>query len=289
MDFGRILTAMVTPFDSEGKIDWQGLEKVVEHLILTGSEGLVIAGTTGESPTLTTDEKLKLFQRTAEISGRRVPVIAGTGTNDTGYSTALTEKASKLGIDGIMAVTPYYNKPSQEGMYEHFKAIASATTLPVMVYNIPGRCIINLQAETMIKLAGIPNITSVKEASGSLDQISHIIASTPEHFAVYSGDDSMTLPIMSVGGHGVVSVAAHIAGHELREMVQAFSEGSIEHASAIHRSLLPKMKACFIAPNPAPVKAMLEQQGIISRDTRLPMLPLTDAEIKQLEQWFSLA
>ncbi|MFB5660510.1 4-hydroxy-tetrahydrodipicolinate synthase [Alteribacillus sp. HJP-4] len=290
MDYGQLLTAMVTPFDKNGNLDWTALESLTEHLIQNGSDGLVVAGTTGESPTLKTDEKLMLFKRVKEIAGTRVSVIAGTGTNDTAYSAELTEKAAAAGVDGIMAVTPYYNKPNQEGMYYHFKTIASSVTLPVMVYNIPGRCIINLQAETMIRMAkDIDNITSVKEASGNLDQISLIVDSAPADFYVYSGDDSMTIPILSVGGNGVVSVAAHIAGADIKEMIHHFVTGDTAHAAALHRKLLPKMKACFLAPNPAPVKAMLEQIGIMKRYTRLPLLPLNDSEIKQLDQWFSLA
>ncbi|MFB4162722.1 4-hydroxy-tetrahydrodipicolinate synthase [Alteribacillus sp. JSM 102045] len=289
MDFGRLLTAMVTPFDENGAIDKPALEPLVEHLISTGTEGLVVAGTTGESPTLKSDEKLFLFQRVKEIAGNRAFVIAGTGTNDTAYSAALTEKAAALRVDGVMAVTPYYNKPSQEGMYFHFETIAKASTLPLMIYNIPGRCIVNLQAETLLRLSKIPNITSVKEASGDMEQISYVIEESPHNFYVYSGDDSMTLPIMSVGGNGVVSVAAHIIGNEMNQMINSFTKGEAEIASALHRKLLPKMKACFIAPNPSPVKAMLDQLGLVSKYTRAPILPLNEAEMKQLEQWFSLA
>ncbi len=280
---------MVTPFDENGAIDKPALEPLVEHLISTGTEGLVVAGTTGESPTLKSEEKLFLFKRVKEIAGNRAFVIAGTGTNDTAYSAELTEKAAMLGVDGFMAVTPYYNKPSQEGMYYHFESIAKASNLPLMIYNIPGRCIVNLQADTLLHLSKIPNITAVKEASGDLEQISYVIEESPDHFYVYSGDDSMTLPIMAVGGHGVVSVAAHVIGSEMNEMIKSFIKGNTETASAAHRKLLPKMKACFIAPNPSPVKAMLEQLGFVSKYTRSPILPLNAAEIKQLEQWFSLA
>ncbi len=280
---------MVTPFDENGAIDKPALEPLVEHLISTGTEGLVVAGTTGESPTLKSEEKLFLFKRVKEIAGSRAFVIAGTGTNDTAYSADLTEKAAMLGVDGFMAVTPYYNKPSQEGMYYHFETIAKASNLPLMIYNIPGRCIVNLQADTLLHLSKIPNITSVKEASGDLEQISYVIEESQDHFYVYSGDDSMTLPIMAVGGHGVVSVAAHVIGSEMNEMIKSFIKGNTETASAAHRKLLPQMKACFIAPNPSPVKAMLEQLGFVSKYTRSPILPLNAAEIKQLEQWFSLA
>lgn len=280
---------MVTPFDQYGGLDEDALEPLVEHLIATGTEGLVVAGTTGESPTLKAEEKLFLFKRVKEIAGSRTSVIAGVGTNDTSYSKELTEKAAKTGIDGVMAVTPYYNKPNQEGMYHHFQTIANASSLPVMIYNIPGRCIVNLQADTLIQLSKLPTVTSVKEASGDLEQISYIIEESPEDFYVYSGDDSMTLPIMSVGGHGVVSVAAHMVGKEMAAIIKEFTSGNVAAASNKHRKLLPKMKACFIAPSPAPVKAVLAQAGILSNYTRPPILPLNETERKQLEQWFSLA
>ncbi|RSL33219.1 4-hydroxy-tetrahydrodipicolinate synthase [Salibacterium salarium] len=290
MEFGRLFTAMITPFDNNGDVDWSTLEPLVEYLLATGSDGLVVAGTTGESPTLKTEEKLSLFKRVKEIAGQRAFVMAGTGTNDTAYSKELTEKASALGIDGIMAVTPYYNKPSQEGMYHHFQTIANAAfSLPVMIYNIPGRCIVNLEADTLLRLTELPNINAVKEASGDFDQIAYVLDKTPDNFHVYSGDDSSTLPIMSIGGTGVVSVAAHVIGHEIKSMINSFAAGETVKAAALHRKLLPQMKACFMTPNPAPVKAMLEQRGVGSRMTRAPLLPLNEAELKQLEEWFSLA
>ncbi|MFD2704752.1 4-hydroxy-tetrahydrodipicolinate synthase [Salibacterium lacus] len=290
MEFGRLITAMVTPFDSSGAIDWEALEPLVEHLLATGSKGLVVAGTTGESPTLSTDEKLALFRRVKEIAGTRGAVIAGTGTNDTAYSEQMTQRAVSCNIDGIMAVTPYYSKPSQEGMYHHFRRVAEAApSLPVMIYNIPGRCIVNLEPGTLLRMTGISNIRSVKEASGDFDQISHVIEHTPDYFQVYSGDDSSTLPLMSVGGTGAVSVASHIAGREMSTMIDRFADGNPAQAASIHRSLLPKMKACFMTPSPAPVKGMLEQLGLISRYTRAPLLSLTEAEVTQLKKTFSPA
>ncbi|SFP12424.1 4-hydroxy-tetrahydrodipicolinate synthase [Salibacterium halotolerans] len=290
MEFGRLLTAMVTPFNREGAIDWPALEPLVEHLLSTGSKGLVTAGTTGESPTLSTEEKLALFRRVKEIAGTRAAVIAGTGTNDTAYSRYLTQKAVSCGVDGIMAVTPYYSKPSQEGMYHHFKTVAEAApSLPVMIYNIPGRSIVNLEPDTLFRLAGFSNIRSLKEASGDFDQISRVLEHTPDYFQVYSGDDSSTLPLMSIGGTGVVSVASHIAGHGICMMMDQFAEGNTAHAAAWHRTLLPKMKACFMTPSPAPVKGLLEESGVISRYTRAPILPLTEAEMNQLKETFSPA
>ncbi|WP_100399306.1 4-hydroxy-tetrahydrodipicolinate synthase [Bacillus sp. FJAT-44742] len=286
VDHGRLLTAMVTPFNSDGAIEWAAVDDLVEYLIAHNTEGLVVAGTTGESPTLSTEEKLALFKRVKEAAGGRVPVIAGTGTNDTAYSAELTQKASSLGVDGIMAVTPYYNKPTQEGMYHHFKAIAESTSLPVMIYNIPGRCIVDLHSTTLLKLSHIPNITSVKEANGNLEQMAYVIENAPKDFKLYSGDDSLTLPVLSIGGHGVVSVAAHLIGREMSEMIGCYLTGDITKAAGIHRGLLPKMKACFITPNPAPIKGVLEQKGILSRTTRSPILPLTDPEMNWVRDIF---
>ncbi|MGY4689876.1 4-hydroxy-tetrahydrodipicolinate synthase [Salibacterium sp. K-3] len=290
MEFGRLITAMVTPFDKNGAVDWTTLEPLVEHLLDTGSEGLVVAGTTGESPTLSSEEKLALYRRVKDIAGSRAAVIAGTGTNDTAYSAQMTEKAVSTGVDGVMAVTPYYNKPGQDGMYVHFKTIAQAApSLPVMIYNIPGRCIVNLEPGTLLSLTSISNIRSVKEANGDLDHAAYVLEESPDYFHVYSGDDSSTLPLMSIGGSGVVSVASHIIGSELKKMIDSFADGYPAAAAAMHRMLLPKMQACFMTPNPAPVKGMLEQIGLISRYTRAPLLPLTEAEMKQLEKTFSPA
>ncbi|WP_252313413.1 4-hydroxy-tetrahydrodipicolinate synthase [Sinobaca sp. H24] len=278
MNFGRISTAMATPFDKDGEIDFRSLTSLVNHLISNGSESLVVAGTTGESPTLSREEKLMLFEHVVYVANGRVPVIAGTGCNNTRASMELTKLAEKTGVDAVMLVTPYYNKPSQEGMYQHFKAVAEATTLPVMLYNIPGRSAAGMIPETIIRLAEIENIMSVKEATGNLDWASQIISSTPDSFLVYSGDDSLTLPMLSVGGTGVVSVSSHIIGNEMQDMVQSFLNGNTAYASKLHRELLPVMKSMFSAPNPVPVKAALEMQGIISGDVRLPMVRLTEEE-----------
>ncbi|OUM88132.1 4-hydroxy-tetrahydrodipicolinate synthase, partial [Caldibacillus debilis] len=198
--FGRISTAMVTPFDAKGYIDFQKTTYLVEYLIQHGSDSLVVAGTTGESPTLTKEEKIALFKHVVKVVNGRVPVIAGTGSNNTKESVELTKKAEEIGVDGILLVVPYYNKPNQEGIYQHFRAIAEATSLPVMLYNIPGRSGVNMLPETVIRLAEIPNVRAVKEAGGDLNQMSEIIANTPDDFALYSGDDSLTLPVLSIGG-----------------------------------------------------------------------------------------
>lgn len=288
MNFGRLLTAMITPFDKQGNLDKASLEPLVEHLLQTGTEGIVVAGTTGESPTLSTEEKLLLFQRVKEIVSNRAYVIAGTGTNDTRYSEELTEKATALGVDGVMVVTPYYNKPNQEGLFHHFQAIAKSTHLPVMIYNIPGRSVINMDATTTIRLANIPNITSVKEASGDMEQIATIIEHTPENFHVYSGDDAMTIPIMAVGGTGVVSVASHLIGRDLKRMMDDFADGKIQEAASLHRKLLPKMQGCFIAPNPTPVKAMLAELNIVTSFPRPPLVPLNESDWNKMKQLFGL-
>jgi 4-hydroxy-tetrahydrodipicolinate synthase len=278
MNFGKILTAMITPFDENGEIDFNETTKLVNYLLDNGTEGLVVAGTTGESPTLTTKEKIALFSHVVKIVDKRVPVIAGTGGNDTRSSIELTKEAESCGVDGIMLVTPYYNKPNQRGLYEHFKAVAKETSLPVMLYNIPGRSVVKMSAETIIELSKIENIVSVKEASGDLDQAALIIENTSKDFTVYSGDDGLTLPMLAIGGDGIVSVASHVIGNEMQEMIQAFEKGNAQHAASIHRRLLPIMNGLFEAPSPTPVKAALVLKGINPGGVRLPLVPLTEVE-----------
>lgn len=289
MKFGQVITAMATPFDSDGEIDFQATTNLVEYLINNGSDGIVVAGTTGESPTLSTDEKVALFVHVVTVADGRAKIIAGTGSNNTRASVALTQQAEQAGVDGIMLVTPYYNKPSQEGMYRHFEAIANATALPVMLYNIPGRSVVNLSVDTIVRLSLIDNITCVKEASGDLDAASEIIERTSSDFAVYSGDDSLTLPMLSVGGTGIVSVASHIIGNEMQEMVKLFRTGDTAGAAALHRKLLPTMKALFAAPSPSPVKAALNLSGVPVGGVRLPMLALTEEETATLQQFLPSA
>lgn len=283
MNFGQMLTAMVTPFDQHGEVDYNAARTLVNYLIENGSDGLVVAGTTGESPTLTTEEKVELFKLVVETSAGRVPVIAGTGSNNTRASIKLTKLAEEAGVDGIMLVTPYYNKPSQEGLFQHFKTIADATSLPVMLYNIPGRCVVNMSVETIIRLSEISNIVSVKEASGNLDAMAEIISRTPDTFSLYSGDDALTLPLLSIGGTGVISVASHIIGKEMQEMINLFKGGRVQEAAALHRNLLPIMKALFAAPNPVPVKTALNMQGVQVGEVRLPLIPLNDEEKSTLQ------
>ncbi|HSH25522.1 MAG TPA: 4-hydroxy-tetrahydrodipicolinate synthase [Massilibacterium sp.] len=283
MNFGSVLTAMVTPFDRKGNIDLETTTRLVNHLIENGTEGIVVCGTTGESPTLTSEEKLAMFSHVVEVANKRVPIIAGTGTNNTKASIEMTEKAETLGVDGIMAVAPYYNKPNQEGLYEHYKAIANSTSLPVMIYNIPGRSSVNIEPQTIIRLAEIENITSVKEASGNLDAFTEIIANTPDDFVLYSGDDGLTLPALSVGAIGVISVASHVIGNEMSEMVQLFKNGQFERAAKLHQQLLPVMRTLFVAPSPAPVKAALQMKGLDVGGVRLPIVPLSEKERKLVQ------
>ncbi|MBU5211168.1 4-hydroxy-tetrahydrodipicolinate synthase [Heyndrickxia oleronia] len=282
--FGRVSTAMVTPFDNKGNIDFQKTSQLIEYLIENGSDSLVVAGTTGESPTLSTEEKVALFRHVVKTVNGRIPVIAGTGSNNTYASIELTKKAEASGVDAIMIVAPYYNKPNQEGIFQHFKAIAESTTLPVMVYNIPGRSVISIHPETIIRLADISNIVAVKEASGDLDAMTHIIANTPDDFELYSGDDGITIPVLSIGGQGIISVASHIIGNEMQEMIQAFLNGSNKEAAKLHQQLLPIMKGLFTAPSPVPVKTALQLKGLDVGSVRLPLVPLSESERMSLTE-----
>ena len=275
---GRVSTAMVTPFDNKGHIDFAKTTKLVNYLIENGTDSLVVAGTTGESPTLSKEEKLALFQHVVKVVNKRVPVIAGTGSNNTYSSIELTKKAEQIGVDGIMLVAPYYNKPNQEGLYQHFKAVAESTTLPVMLYNIPGRAVVNILPETIIRLSKIPNIVAVKEASGDLNAMTTIIANTDEDFALYSGDDGLTLPVLAIGGAGIVSVASHIIGNEMQQMIKAFLDGDHRSSAKLHQELLPIMKALFAAPSPAPVKTALQLKGLDVGTVRLPLVGLNEQE-----------
>ncbi|VEF48355.1 dihydrodipicolinate synthase [Bacillus freudenreichii] len=281
--FGRVSTAMVTPFDNKGNIDFQKTSKLVNHLISNGTDSLVVAGTTGESPTLTTEEKLALFEHVVKEAAGRVPVIAGTGSNNTYASIELTKKAEELGVDAIMLVVPYYNKPNQAGMYRHFEAIAASTKLPVMLYNIPGRSSVNLLPDTVIELSKIDNIVAVKEASGDLDAMAKIIANTDDNFMLYSGDDAFTLPVLAIGGVGVVSVASHVIGEEMQEMVHSFLDGDNEKAAIIHQQLLPFMRGIFKAPSPGPIKTALQLTGFDVGSVRLPLVPLSEEERLDLQ------
>ncbi|WP_060680160.1 4-hydroxy-tetrahydrodipicolinate synthase [Virgibacillus halodenitrificans] len=287
MNFGRVLTAMVTPFNPRGEVDYDQTTKLIEYLIEHGTDGLVIAGTTGESPTLTSAEKIDLFKHVVKVVNKRIPVIAGTGSNSTATSIALTKEAEACGVDGIMLVAPYYNKPSQQGMVEHFSAIAKITDLPIMLYNIPGRSVVKMTADTIVQLSKVPGIVSIKDATGDMELAATVIEKTEDDFSFYSGEDSMTLPLLSLGAIGVVSVVSHVAGEKMQEMASQFHQGNIKEAASIHRKLLPTMKAMFMAPSPAPVKSALRLKGIETGRVRLPLTELSKEEEEKLQSYFS--
>ncbi|MDG0028311.1 4-hydroxy-tetrahydrodipicolinate synthase [Priestia sp. Y58] len=282
IDFGKVATAMVTPFDHKGNIDFEKTTQLINYLISNGSDALVIAGTTGESPTLSTEEKLALFRHSVKVVDGRVPVVAGTGSNNTYASIELTKKAEEIGVDAIMIVAPYYNKPNQEGLYQHFKTIAESTELPVMLYNIPGRSVINMSIDTIVRLAELPNVVALKDASGDLDAMTAIIAQTSDDFALYSGDDGLTLPVLAIGGTGIISVASHVIGNEMQEMVKLYESGNPKEAAKIHQRILPVMKSLFAAPSPTPVKTALQLKGLDVGSVRLPLVPLTEEERQTL-------
>ena len=269
--FGRLLTAMVTPFDEKGEVDYAQARKLARALMKSGSDGLVVSGTTGESPTLTTEEKLRLFAEVkAELAGKGA-VIAGTGNYSTRESIQLTKEAEKLGVDGCLLVVPYYNRPTQEGIFRHFSAIAEATTLPCFMYNVPSRTSSNMAAETVIRLSKVGNIVAVKEASANFKQISEIIQGVGDGFLVYSGNDGDTFPLMAMGGYGVVGVITHLVGVQTRDMMNKLLAGKVSEAAAIHRRLLPLVDAMFLVGNPIPLKFAMNHLGFRVGGTRLPL------------------
>ncbi|MFB2836929.1 4-hydroxy-tetrahydrodipicolinate synthase [Floridanema evergladense] len=282
--FGRVITALVTPFNEDGSVNYTVAEQLAGHLAENGTDAFVICGTTGESPTLKLAEELELFQVVQQAVAGKAKIIAGTGSNSTEEAIAATQKAAKIGIDGSLQVVPYYNKPPQEGLYQHFQAIAkSFPDLPIMLYNIPGRTGQNLAPETVARLAEIPNIVAIKEASGSMDQVSQIRNLTPPEFEIYSGDDSLTLPLLAVGGTGVVSVASHLVGNEIQQMVQAFEVGKTSEALKIHLQLLPLFKSLFITTNPILVKTALKLKGWDIGSVRPPLCEPSNEEIHKLK------
>jgi len=274
---GRLLTAMVTPFDDRGMVNYEQAKKLALALLDSGSEGLVVVGTTGESPTLTREEEMRLFAEVKSAVGERGSVIAGTGSNSTAEALEATKGAERIGVDACLLVVPYYNKPTQEGLYQHFKTIAQGTNLPCILYNVPSRTVTSLAAETVIKLSHIDNIIGVKEASGNLGGISKMITETGDDFLIWSGNDSDTLPILALGGYGVISVASHLVGNQIREMIDSYTSGKIDKAAEIHRRLLPLVNALFIISNPIPVKYALNYVGF---NVGKPRLPLTEPDEK---------
>ncbi len=284
--FGKVITAMVTPFDNDGRLDLAKTTELIEYLINNGTDALVVAGTTGESPTLTKDEKLALFKHAVQVVNKRVPIIAGTGSNNTSESIALTKAAEEIGIDAAMLVAPYYNKPNQEGLYQHFKAIAEATNLPIMLYNVPGRTIVRMSVDTIVRLSKIENVVAIKDAGGDLAAMAEVIAKTANNFTLYSGDDGITLPVLAIGGKGVVSVASHVIGNEMQEMIKAYEQGEMEKAQQLNGELIPKMTKLFLAPSPTPVKTALQVQGLDVGPVRLPLVPLSESERKTIVELF---
>lgn len=282
MEFGRLLTAMITPFQADGRLDESGLKTLIDHLLATGTTAIVASGTTGESPTLSHDEKLRLFELTVQHVAGRVPVLAGTGGNNTETSLTLSREAVEIGVDGLLLVSPYYNRPSQDGLYAHFRTIAEAAQVPVMLYNIPGRTGVNIDTGTILKLAELPNVVAVKEASGNFAQIAQIAAEKPDDFFLYSGDDKFTLPMMALGGFGIVSVASHVVGPEMSEMIAAFVEGNVREAAVWSGRLLPIFETLFQAPNPAPLKAAMEFLGLPGGTVRLPLVSAPESLVEQL-------
>lgn len=280
---GEIITAMVTPFNEDLTIDYPALEKLINHLIETGSDAILVAGTTGETPTLSHEEEAEMFYYVKKVVNGRVKVIMGAGSNSTQTAVESSIKAKELGADAILTVVPYYNKPSQKGMYEHFSAIAKAVDLPIILYNIPGRTGVNMQPATIAKLANeFKNIIAVKQSNSDLDLISDIKSLCPEDFAIYSGDDSLTIPMMALGAHGVISVASHIAGNDMKEMINAFKAGKNEEALKLHLKLYPVFRKIFMAPNPVPIKAALAKLDIIKEYVRKPLVVLDSDEKKEL-------
>ena len=276
--FGRVITAMATPFDRNGALDLDRARALAEHLVANGSDGLVLAGSTGESPTLTFEEKRDLFAAVSDAVGARADVIAGTGTYDTRETIHLSTMAAEHGVDGLLVVTPYYSRPPQTGLLAHFRAVASAVELPIILYDIPSRTARKIEHDTLLKLAEVPNIVGVKDAAGDLAGTARLAASKPDDFTIWSGDDALTLPMLALGAHGVISVASHLVGARLQALVEAHAKGDAELAASINRELVPIFDVLFITSNPIPLKAALDMVGQPAGDPRLPLIPATEAE-----------
>ncbi len=284
-NFGNLITAMVTPFKADLSVDYEMAAKLANYLADNGSEAVVVHGTTGESPTLTHEEEYELYRVVKKAVKGRIKVIAGTGSNSTATTVKSSKEAEKIGVDGLLVVVPYYNKPSQEGMYQHFKAVAQSTKLPIIIYNIPGRCVVNMLPETVARLAkDFSNIVGLKDSAASIEQTKKTAELVPAGFTIWSGDDSLCLPMMKVGAVGVISVASHIAGKEIAEMIRAFHAGDVKKAEAIHHRLMPLFNILFITANPTPVKAALAMIGLPVGLPRLPLIEATDAEKAQVRQ-----
>ena len=278
-DCGEVITAMVTPMERSGAIDYDKVESLAKHLIESGSDTLLVAGTTGESPTLTNEEEIELVNSVKRATANKAKIILGAGSNSTESAIEYTKFAQKEGVDAILSVVPYYNKPNQRGMIEHFSAVAEATSLPIILYNIPGRTGVNMLPETVAYLARkYNNIVGVKQSYGDMDQVTELRMLCPEDFVIYSGDDSLTLPMLSLGAHGVISVASHIFGSEIKSMIRNFKSGELIAARNMQKKLYPAFRKLFMAPNPVPVKAALAYKGQINDYVRKPLVTLTEEE-----------
>jgi len=280
---GRLLTAMVTPFDDKGAVNYKQARKLALALLNSGSDGLVVAGTTGECPTLSREEKLRLFSEVKAAVGKKGTVVAGTGSYNTKESVELTKEAEKIGVDAVLLVVPYYNKPTQQGLKEHFKAIANGTNLPCILYNVPSRTITSLSAETVIELSRIDNIVGLKEANSDLVHMARILDGVKKDFLLYSGNDSDTFPIVSIGGYGVISVASHLVGVQIGDMIAKTVGGKLSRAAAIHRNLLPLVNALFVVSNPIPIKYALNSVGFHVGKPRLPLTPPDEKSAAAIE------
>jgi 4-hydroxy-tetrahydrodipicolinate synthase len=288
---GRLITAMVTPFNDKGEVDYEQAKKLARALVDSGSEGVVVVGTTGESPTTIRSEEIKLFREIKSAIGDRAAIIAGTGSNSTTEAIEATHEAEKVGVDACLLVVPYYNKPTQDGLYQHFKMIADSTKLPCILYNVPSRTITSLAAETTIKLSQVKNIIGVKEASGNFEQIAKIISGARKDFIVWSGNDSDTLPILAIGGYGVISVASHLVGKQISEMIYSFVDGKTEKAAELHRKLMPMFSGLFVVANPIPIKYALNQVGFKAGKPRPPLFEpdeKTAAQIMDMVKKFKI-
>jgi len=270
-ELGRLITAMVTPFDERGEVDYEQAKKLALALLASGSDGLVVVGTTGESPTLVRAEEYRLFREIKAAVGGKGSVIAGTGSNSTAEAVEATREAEKIGVDACLLVVPHYNKPTQEGLYQHFKTVAESTSLPCIMYNVPSRTVTNMTADTVIRLSKVDNIIGVKEASGNFEQIGRIIQETGDDFFVWSGNDQDTFPLMAIGGYGIISVISHLVGKQIKKMIDSFLGGRVAEAAAMHRHLLPLVSAMFTVSNPIPVKYAVNQVGFRVGKPRLPL------------------
>jgi len=282
--FGRLLTAMVTPFNEKGQVDYAQARKLAKALLASGSDGLVVAGTTGESPTLTADEKLRLFAEIKSAVSNKATIVAGTGNYNTQESIELTREAEKTGVDACLLTVPYYNKPNQEGLYKHFQAIAGATKLPCIVYNVPSRTITNLAADTAIKLSKIDNIVGIKEASADLSQIARIIDGAGKKFLVYSGNDADTFPILGLGGYGVIGVITHLVGKQYKQMMDDFLAGRVVESARLHRGFIPLVNTMFMIGSPMPIKYALNYLGFRVGKPRLPLVEPDETTRAAIEQ-----